>query len=421
MTISDQIQYRRAIEALRAGVPNRDAVQALGCDQPDIKERFSQQLKLTHASVRGGTLAHGMLIEGGFGTGKSHLLEYLLHTALDSNFVCSKVVISKETPLYDPVKMYRAAIESAVVPGKRGDALTEIATKLNTHSEQYKDLYQWVNKPKAEVNSQFAATLFLYERMRNDPALRGRIIDFWAGELFGLVEIRRFLREYEGSGLYDLLKISAKELALQRFKFATRLVVAAGYSGWILFIDEVELIGRYSRLQRARAYAELARYMGKSKETRFDGMSTVFAITDDYQSVVLDGKNDLIALPEKIKARGEEADNLLAAHAEQGMRLIQNERVSLRKPDGPSMLSVLDKVVTIHAKAYGWLPPTVTYAEGGLTTRMRAYVKGWITELDLKRLNPKGKVEIESTTLHNNYVEDKDLQTEGEDNLIQSD
>lgn len=421
MTISDQIQFRRAIEALRAGVPNRDAVLALGCDQPEIQRRFTQQLKLTHASVREGKMAQGMLIEGGFGTGKSHLLEYLLHTALDANFLCSKIVISKETPLYDPVKFFRAAVESAVVPGKRGDALTEIATALNTRGEQYKDLYQWLNSPGAELNSQFAATLFLYERMRNDPTLRDRIIGFWAGEPFSVVEMRRFLREYEGSGLYELAKISGEELAIQRLKFVTRLIVTAGYSGWILFVDEVELIGRYSLLQRARAYAKLARWIGKPEGAGVAGLSTVFAITDDFQSVVLEGKSDLIVLPQKIRARGTDTDRLLAAQAEQGMHVIQNERVLLKKPDGPAVRATLDKVVSIHAKAYGWTPPKVTYAEGELTTRIRAYVKGWITELDLKRLDPGGKVEIESTPLQPNYIEDKDLQVEGDENAVQSD
>ena len=43
--------------------------------------------------------------------------------------MCSKVVISKETPFYDPAKLYRAAAEAAVVPGRMGDALTEIMTK----------------------------------------------------------------------------------------------------------------------------------------------------------------------------------------------------------------------------------------------------------------------------------------------------
>src|SRR5215211_2343349 len=102
------LSARRAIEALRAGVPNRDAVLALGCEQPAIEERFREQLQAARERAQAGVQTSGLLIAGDFGTGKSHLLEYLQHVALAERFVCSKVVISKETPLYDPAKFYRS-------------------------------------------------------------------------------------------------------------------------------------------------------------------------------------------------------------------------------------------------------------------------------------------------------------------------
>ena len=40
----DPIHARRAIEALRAGVPNRDAVRLLSTHQPQVEARFRRQL-----------------------------------------------------------------------------------------------------------------------------------------------------------------------------------------------------------------------------------------------------------------------------------------------------------------------------------------------------------------------------------------
>ncbi len=124
MPSASDIQERRAIEALRSGVPNRDAVRALGSVQSRIEERFREQLLASREGFSQERQAVGLLISGDFGTGKSHMLEYMKHLALEQNFVCSSVVVSKETPLYDPAKLYRAAIQAAVVPGKRGAALT---------------------------------------------------------------------------------------------------------------------------------------------------------------------------------------------------------------------------------------------------------------------------------------------------------
>src|SRR5436309_11545332 len=139
----NRVQQRRAIEALRAGVPNRDAVRALGSAQPHIEERFVKLLQDARDGVANGVQAPGWLIAGDFGSGKSHLLEYLQHVALEENFVSSKVVISKETPLHDPAKLYRAAVEAAVVPDKKGSALAEIAAGLSAGDPALADLLAW--------------------------------------------------------------------------------------------------------------------------------------------------------------------------------------------------------------------------------------------------------------------------------------
>jgi hypothetical protein len=113
-TMADpRLAARRAVEALRSGVPSRDAVAALGSGQGEIEDRVALLLD-TAGTVRSGH--RGLLLGGGFGSGKSHALEHLAHLALERGFVVSRVVISKETPLHDPVKVLRSAVESALTP-----------------------------------------------------------------------------------------------------------------------------------------------------------------------------------------------------------------------------------------------------------------------------------------------------------------
>ncbi len=124
------IDYRRALEALRNGVPNRDAVRALGSSQSEAESAFSRRLSSVESSARQGEQVSGLLIAGGFGAGKSHLLDTFEHLANSRNFVCSRVAISKETPLFDPAKLYAAAIDGAAVPGAGGEAIREMALRL---------------------------------------------------------------------------------------------------------------------------------------------------------------------------------------------------------------------------------------------------------------------------------------------------
>jgi hypothetical protein len=414
MNIDEQVRNRRAIEALRNGVPNRDAVTVLGCNQSEIEDKFRQQLQNIKQAITNGGKNEGMMIAGDFGSGKSHLLEYLMHLALEQNFVSSKIVISKETPLYDPIKLYRAAAEAAIVPSKRGSAMTEIATALNPKKQAYADFYQWTHQ-KAGLNSRFAATLFLYERMSNDPELSNRIIRFWSGDKIGSGEIRKYLKACREPVTYKIDNIPAKELALQRFKFAARLIIAAGYAGWVLLIDEAELIGRYSLQQRAKSYAELARWMGRLEDSNYTGLTAVFAITEDFQSKILEGNDDFEKVPGRLRAKGTEGDLLLASQAERGMRVIQNELIRLKSPDSEELNQTYEKIRTIHAKAYEWSPSQVPSVERMTTTRMRQYVKGWITEWDLKRLDKGYNPEIEVEQLKQDYTEDKELEVETEE------
>ena len=84
------LSCRRALEALRSGVPNRDAVEILGCNQPHVERKFRELITSAAKVDDRPSSSLSMLVEGEFGSGKSHLLEHLEHMALTENFVCSR-------------------------------------------------------------------------------------------------------------------------------------------------------------------------------------------------------------------------------------------------------------------------------------------------------------------------------------------
>jgi hypothetical protein len=404
-----RITARRAVEALRSGVPNRDAVRVLGSAQPQVEERFWEQLQAAKDDLAAGRQTPGLLVAGDFGAGKSHLLEYLEHLALQQNFVCSKVVISKETPLYDATKLYRAALENAVVPGRRGAALTEIAAGLDFASPAYRDFSAWVHRSESGLNSRFPATVFLYERVK-DAEILDRIVSLWAGDPLNVSEIRSWLRAHDAAATYRLERVAAKDLPFQRFDFAPRLMVAAGYAGWVVLVDEVELIGRYSFMQRARSYAALARWAGRLEGEAYPGLATVFAITSDYAAAVLEARNDAEVIPGRLRSSGLDPEHLLASQAERGMRLIAREAVYLRSPDRHTIRHLKDQVRDLHAAAYGWDPPALE-GEDDPALRMRQHVRRWINEWDLTRSDPAYTAHTVVSEVAMDYTESAELET----------
>jgi len=412
--VSDvQVQRRRAIEALRAGVPNRDAVQALGSLQTAVEYCFDELLKGFAAMASGSDRPQGMVINGGFGTGKSHLLEYLQHRALDARFVVSKVVVSKETPLYDPVKLVKAAAQAARVPGKAGAGLQEVALGLRPDSKAYADLFRWCSAPDIGINGRFAASLYLYEYLKGgDEEFLDTIVRFWSGEPIRVPELRSRLKDAGQSGTFTFSSAPERLLAMERLRFLPRLVQAAGYAGWILLIDEVELIGRYSVLQRAKSYAEVARLMLGPNEDLAVPVGAVLACTDDFGAEVLQpsGKDDLEMVPRRLLQRQTVEDEVLAARANIGMQLLDRDAMVLQPPDYEELDRTYERLKQVHGEAYDWSPPDVVGIERLGTNRMRQYVRAWINEWDLRRLDPGYQPDIEVDELGFDYTEDRDLE-----------
>lgn len=411
------VSHQRVMEALRSGVPNRDVVKVLGSHQPDLEGKFRRLLQQMDSQASQGITTKGLVVEGGFGSGKSHLLKALQYVALEQNFVCSPIVISKETPFYNVATLFRAAINDAIVPGKQGDALTDVAGELNFQSPQYSEFYEWVHRQEGGCDARLAATLYLYERMMNDPELSHRMIRFWAGTPLSNGQLKKYLQGCVPETPYEFEKISVQELAWHRFQFVSRLILAAGYKGWILLIDEAEIIGRYSFKQRTKSYAEMARWLGVLPEAGCPGIAGIVALTDDYRSVVLDEKQDTKKIEQLCQEGGTEDVAILARTALQGIRCIEEESEMLTRPYETMVDALYERLRGLHGTAYSWHPPQIESVEKLSSTCMREYVRGWITEWDLRRLYPDAKLDIEILDVSQSYEEDQALESPGTDEV----
>lgn len=410
-TVPD-VEARRAVEGLRAGVPNKQVVTALGCMQPEVEGRFRRLMEATQQNITAGPCPRGMVLEGEFGSGKSHVLEYLQHLALDENFICSRIVISKETPLYHPVRLFYSAIESAIIPNKQGEVFAEIAGECDVWTPRYKELVAWANNPDNHIDTRFAATLLLNERMSSDTELSYRMARYWTGDPIGVGDLKKYLQEAGFGGQYTFGRVSTTELALQRFQFAARLMQAAGYAGWILLIDEAELIGRYSVNQRAKSYAEVARLMNMVDGQMLPGLGTVLALTNDFREEILEKKGDSVKMLEKLRNKETDGDRILADKAEKGMELLKSQGIPLGQPSSETIQEVCQVIRGLHLKGHGWRMwdnasenPAI-FAPG---VSMRKYVKSWVTEWDFLRLYPGEECEIEVSSWKPSYEETQEI------------
>lgn len=404
-----KVHQLRAIEALRAGVPNRDVVRALPPYQSDVQEQFEALLEATAGDSAETKPPLGLLLEGDFGTGKSHWLECLNHLALQQNFICSTVVLNKETPLHDLKKIYRAAIEAARAPGKTGPALTEIAHTYRAETAPgYRPFFDWVHDNK-DLDPRYAATLHVFERSV-DEEIQQKIIAEWTGYPMYVRDLKAALKDL-GETSFKIAR-PAKGQLLQSFEFMARFFRSAGYAGWVILLDEAEMISKYSIRQRGKSYAHLAQLLGMDKAALVPGLATAFTITKDYSGQVLRGrKNDLVNVPAKMQGGKEDA---YVTPAQLGMKAIQRQGIDLRPPTREQVQEIYEKTRKLYSEAYDWPAPDLeNRGEYSLSTGLRQYLRLWINTWDLRRLYDY-EADTITETMQVSYDEDTDLQSEQE-------
>jgi hypothetical protein len=410
------LSYRRALEALRSGVPNSEAVKLLGCNQPKAESQFNDLLIEATDRNNAPSSALGMLVSGGFGAGKSHLLTHLEHRALSQGFVCSKVAISKETPLYDLGKVFKSAVDNGRMPDRNGRLIEELGQALKPDSLEYANFFQWANETKCNGLSQmFPASLLVHERSM-ELELNSEIENFWAGDRILISRVKGGLRQIGQMKSYSFRAPKAADLPPQRLRFLVELIKAAGYKGWVVLLDEIELVGSYSILQRGRSYAELARWLGHASGEAYPGLVVVGTVTDDYASVIIrpDGeKKDRDYVTAKLETRhGDKVDR-----AKSGMDLLERTCMPLNTPTLADVQSTVNRLREIYSAAYDWGAPEQAGRVGGagISGRMRYQVRAAINEWDLLRLYPDSRPETEGNVFHHRYEENVDLERESKD------
>lgn len=267
----------------------------------------------------------------------------------------SRVVISKETVLHDPVKMFRSAVANAQLPGVAGDAVAALAAAADVDSAGWAELHRAVHAPVTGLDEGFGATVSLYGRRGvGDDEFAQTIVRFRAGDPIRVADLRRRLDQVGEAGAYTLGPAKERDLCAQRFAFLARLARAGGLGGWVILLDEAELIGRYSALQRAKAYAELGHWLQGRLVDPGAPLGAVIAFTDDFDAAVLTDKGDRARLPAKLRAKGDATAEERASAAETGMRAIERDLLLLQPPDAGELDRCHERLRALQGEAFGW-------------------------------------------------------------------
>lgn len=138
----------------------------------------------------------------------------------------------------------------------------------------------------------------------------------------------------------------------------------------------------------------------------------MLALTDDFEEAVLAaaGKGDRTAVPERLRAKERPEWAEAAALAEVGIRHLERDVLLLRPPDTAELDRTYADLKALHAAAFDWSPPDVGGLERLGATRMRQYVRAWINEWDLVRLDPAYRPASVVREVASDYREESELE-----------
>ena len=129
------------------------------------------------------------------------------------------------------------------------------------------------------------------------------------------------------------------------FAFMSHLFTQMGYQGWVILIDETELMGRLGKKARLNAYRNMAHFL--LPERCFESTFTMFALSASYNEDVIEGKHEyenLAAIYPEEQEPAKTVLNLLST-APQLLPLTKAE-----------INEILCKIQDFHGKAYEWTP-----------------------------------------------------------------
>ena len=362
---------RLIIEGLRSGVPYRDMAKNVAFGRERYIEHVRRLMEGVEQERPPKFPAH--IVRANYGEGKTHLLHSLWGLAEDRNWVVSFVSFSKETPLNRLDQLYPKIIENTYMPGSSHPGVAGIVERA-LESQLLAEALALKFSPRvmAVLNSLVVRDEG-YEELRMDIA----------GQFLGVAELKRIHRQNLGRPP-SLPRASLKDEAFEYIRFVDWLIHKAGFQGWLILADEVELIGKLGRGARSQAYANMGRFLAGDLPHTL----TVWALAANFLGDVLIRRNDREEAPRWLAVRPREEAR--APWCETALDALLESKL-LDSLALPQVQSLIVRIHDWYQSAYNWAAPfdgeelyrQTRHFAPTQDTRLRTWVRLSLTILDI--------------------------------------
>ena len=362
---SFDMEARHMIEALRSGIPSR----AVGAYFSGARPRLMREITERLSNVGKTGKSTGMVISGKYGEGKTHLLNTVFTLAHEKNMVVSYLSLSKETPMDKLYLFYQKIIANTYLPQHRQPGFLYTLENMTPNSPLAAEMIAYCAKQLETDKLYYLLRAYLNTEDAEEKFLLQADLE---GDFMANAPLKKIYRRIYNCPVKYNQNFTKTKHCQDYFSFMSHLFTQMGYQGWVILVDEAELIGRLGKKARLNAYRNMARFLLPNEG--LESVFTMFALSASYIEDVIEGKHDYENLAELFPEEPEPMRTVLE---------LLRKAPQLHPLTRTEFLEVLEKLKDFHGRAYQWEPQVsvdtlekITQSGGYLLrTRIRAAIE----------------------------------------------
>lgn len=272
----EQSIAKRIINSLEDGIPSIEDIHYFSSSSHPLNSVIESDLE----DISCGSYGKVKFLNGSYGEGKTHFLGWIRKKAIDDNFVVSMFAISPRGIAFD--MMERAFGEMIKKMGVKGYKTTGDKTVVEYILSKW---IKGVSNPERELrnmdlNKDLRSVfihLIKYIPQKNLYYRERDILNGWLrGDTHPIGELKK---EF---GIYNHINPrNTVEIWRSFGKFFKKI----GYKGWIILIDEQEIISTLLTARKYKLTSQNLRLM-IDQQSNIDGIYILFATTDEFFSAI---------------------------------------------------------------------------------------------------------------------------------------
>jgi hypothetical protein len=331
-------EARHVIEALRSGIPSRAVGQYFSEARPKVMKEISDRLDKVCEQGK----SNGMIISGKYGEGKTHLLNTVFNLAHSNNMVVSYLSLSKETPLDKLYLVYQKLIQNTYLPKRQQPGFMHELEKVSANSPVANEMLLYAAKQLETDKLYYLFRSYLNTEDSDEKFLLQADLE---GDFIANVPLKKIYKRIFGQPVKYNTNFTKTKHCGDYFAFMSHLFLQMGYHGWVILIDETELMGRLGKKARLNAYRNIAHFLLPAE--RLEAVFSIFALSASYVEDVIEAKHEYENLAMVYPEEQEPAKTVmdLLVKAPQLLPLTKDE-----------IQEILRKIQDFHGRAYEWTP-----------------------------------------------------------------